>query len=383
MRGIVSPEVAQVLQPFHGRYSSCPTKHVVELNPTTRRILVDPVLLEFQAQDIALWIIAARNRFLVRSVIGSLAVTPGEVAWESAWCLAWAAITYKLPTISCSTVYSPTAPDIIERVLSLSWKQFSDHRVLHKMPECVKDYRKWMALYRELPSLSGSGIKPIGGEATSHMDLPATENLGNDVLRVAVPNVERQEILWALNSTTEEERDRWHNMPNPNRLASLASLGSEFTENTTLQLGHIGKREAMYYAAGIYTPYGRVREVAETATWAVYVDVSASMTAYASAAWSLVKSIDAKFYVFSGVVREAEPDADSVETDNSTDYTVLVEHIREHKHKHVVILSDDGDSLTEDELDFLSSIEVKYLRFVAPQKKQLTLSSLDCVRIDL
>lgn len=354
MRAFVPQEVAAVVSPFAGRYTVSQNTNLCTVYPTSRRVVFDPSLAQYllKPEDVALWVIAARNLLFVRSVLGSVSATKNQRMWEVAWTLAWAAKAYNLPFDSCRKFFNKDDPSIIRRVLTLAWLDGPMDSFAVALRGAVNNYHDWMKLGS---SLGVDTWDPVGhdmllGADADSFTLPPEERVAHTLYKLPIPRIDTDEVLWALSSMPKSLVDSYRNIPDAATITAFLNIPTQSTYlDSYLQIGHIGRREAVFIGAGIYQPYGRVHgnDDRVVPTYRVYMDVSRSVAAYTSLAWSMLRSLpgNAELFVFSGSVYAARPDDDFVYTDHSTDYDALATHILANPVDHAIIVSDDGDSL--------------------------------------
>lgn len=377
----VTPALSGVLEPFRGRYEIRETESYVTIDPNSRRVSIDPMVVGglHAPEDVALWVVGARNLLLVRSVIGSLAHDPTLMWWEAAFAFYHAAKAYSLPRRSLTTVFSPEGP-LLERVISLHWDRVLEitappRALLLYIPEAIEDYDAWMRLGEKLLPW----LKPPGGSAplldefthgTCSIDRPPKAN-GKRV-EVPVPDVDRADVRWALASLTDvDHRQRpFMRMPNHDIVRFLLTLPEHVDQDRfSMRLGHIGRREAVRTAFGIPTPYGRVHETdtASPVKGALYLDVSGSMSPYAAAAMTLARSLPvARIFVFSEFVEEVEEGFTHVPTNYCTDYNAVGDHILANEFTDVIIVSDDTEEVREGLVEMLQCLNITYVNLREP-----------------
>lgn len=396
MRTRYSDPVARVLHPFAGRYTVQSCAPCVIVDPTLRRVTVDPALARqlTTQEDLALWVIAARNLLLIRGVVGSRATNLTLRWWELAWVLAHAAASYHLPRRTCAAMFSPQGT-LLDRVLSLQWNSVfgtdAPRALLERIPRAVRGYHTWMNLGDQLlPWLQppGDHVPLLSDTTLSEFGIDEPTDRGSGPRWLPVPPVDRAEFRWALDSLTSEERDKnWPTLPSTAAMTALRTFAeAPDVQRYTYRLGHLGRREVIRYALGIPTPFGRVPDPEQRESpWAVYLDVSGSMRAYASIAWAVMRSLPegSTLHVFSGFVADADPTASKVLSDGLTSYNAVADHILATGATDVIVVTDDQDSLSKDRLDKLKDVNLTVVCIGDGVKPPRTFSDAASTRIDL
>ncbi len=367
-----SGDIDIVCHEYTGNFYVEPTKALVVVNPTTKCVVMDPHLVRLcdTPEDVALWIVAARNLLIIRAIVGSQATSSTLQWWETAWVMAQAAAAYNLPRRVPALLFSPQG-SLMERVLSLQWTSIQDLGLPHtdKIPVAFPSYNSWMSLGRKLERW----LQPLQTEA---MLLEDTDDLNLEkcdddqalpgMTMEAIPKTYRKEVRWALDSLNTQDRKAYHNLPVSAILDGILSFRDDLEKHRQItKFGHIGRREAVRWAIGIPDFYGKVYvPEEERKPWNVYIDVSGSMKAYASLAWSIVRTLPegSKLFAFSRTVVEVDPDASKVMTDGGTSYEAVADHIIETAPSRVLVISDDTDRIPMKKLRWIKeNVELTYV----------------------
>ncbi len=380
---IFTDPVDRVCHEYTGHFDVEPCPALVLVNPTTKTVVMDPHLVRLceSPEDVALWIVAARNLLLVRTVLGSRAKSPGLQWWEMGWVLAQAAVAYNLPRTVPAQLFSPRG-SLIERVLSLQWNSIADLGIpgTDRIPAAFPSYTSWMDLGRRLERyLQPMQMPMMLLEDTADMDLDMSEDETTmpGMYMESIPKTYRMEVRWAIDSLSKKDRKAYSNVPVSAILDGILSLRDDLErQRQVTKFGHIGRREAVRWAIGIPEYYGRIYvPEEELKPWNVYIDVSGSMKAYASLAWSIVRTLPAgsKLFAFSGVVVEADPDATKVQTDGMTSYEAVADHIMETAPARVLVISDDTDKITPKKLAWIrDNVELSYVNTRSSSRPRYT-----------
>lgn len=368
MNAPMLPELSGILYRYRGRYEITATPDVVSVDVIGRRVVVDPMLAAHiqTPGDMALWVVAARNLLLLRALTQPQAATPAMSLWQTAFALAHAASTYSLPRLTPGVVFPRDT--LLGCVLSLDWKSLLTLQVpgwkkpfIQQIPNAAMSYTSWMRLGEILlrdedeDNDSGHGLPQVlfGAEVSKDAD-EHPNDLG--LYWQKLPDTDSPHLRWALDTLTEKERDVYPTLPYTRVLNNLLGFANTDVTTPVSVFGHLGRREVTRHALGIPTFYGiQQQPQVEDRRVNVYVDVSGSMSAYASSTYALIRSLPeaTKAYAFSGVVVDFDPSSGGVHTNFTTCYDAVAEHVLASGCSHAVVVTDDDDSLSETNLKLL------------------------------
>lgn len=371
-----------MVYPYADRITVASTPGIVLVDPYTRRVTVDPTLdiHVTSDDDYALWIIAARNLLLIRSVVGSRATTTTMKWWEIAWCLAHAASSYSLPRNTPAKVFSPDGT-LLDRVLSLQWHRIPELNIPHtgRIPSAFQSYIEWMDLGEMLMLEPPQASVQSCLLSSSPSDIQAP-TIVSGLTYIDVPRVDMQHVQWALSSLRGHDK-YWPTLPSETVIKSMVSVQNT-SENYEYVLGHVGKREAYRWSHDIPTFYGRRLLPEPQAPWVVYADVSGSMSMYVAMMWSILQSYNVEtLYVFSSEIHQIDAHCLSVPTTGTTDYDVVLQHIVDHAYENVIIFSDETEYVDTRLAKLVQDVNIVYFQF--PTDKPKTSRSLRNVASDV